>query len=206
MVALTTHSVNAGMPLSGECPGSPPSLARQLAREHASLIVGLARDVRDGMAVIGPQGDPDYLARLTEDARRAEQRANELVRQARKEGLGTARIMAVADQAADALEGCLFPLEMLPVRATDTDEFNRLRATADAVVEVARVYARTLDLLQGLWGAPGGPRKGPCGPTPEECDRRGGPLLAEVARKLGQAAESLTRAAQEVRATAVEKR
>jgi prepilin-type N-terminal cleavage/methylation domain-containing protein len=35
MAALTTPGVNGGTALGGECPGSPPALARQLAREHA---------------------------------------------------------------------------------------------------------------------------------------------------------------------------
>lgn len=120
------------------------------AAEHAMLMSALAERLRRTLTLATGSRAQDEIGRTAKLARGWEARADELVRHSSRMlgrpdgGEPLTRLLAQADDVADALEETAFLLTLVPETATH-DHAAALRALADLVGDGTKEYVRCLD-------------------------------------------------------------
>lgn len=127
---------------------------REIAADHAALIVDLANAVRDGLADAVTGSPQDELERVSARAKRWETRADELLTRARDmvriKGTGSSiyrTLIEEADDIADNLEDVTFRLPLIPVVGAANGRCEPLQNLSDLLVAGAQDYVRCLEVL-----------------------------------------------------------
>jgi uncharacterized protein Yka (UPF0111/DUF47 family) len=128
--------------------------ALNLAQEHAMLIAGLAELVRDAFVRSEKELDPSVILGFAARAKSWETRADDLVRRSRtvleQAGMGgeLSRLVAEADDVADGLEEATFLLTLVPHERTTRKGLEALRDLTELIAHGAREYVKCLACAQ----------------------------------------------------------
>jgi len=128
-----------------------------LAADHAALTVALAHAVRDTLHRLRTSGvGADQLSSVAERAKRWEAKADDIVSRARhaqshlQDSDAIQRLLAAADNIADAMEEAIFLITLLPDHEPGRRALDSLNEMAESAVASAQEYVKCLEVARDI--------------------------------------------------------